>query len=199
MSSLPTTPDEHRRWWAEQTDVPYGYCWCGCGEQTAIAKGSAFKRFQVDKCPRRCIHGHNITKRLGGHFSKKYEVDTNTGCWIWKGHKDKDGYCATTINGRSIRAHRASYIFHNGSIPTGLQLDHLCRTPSCVNPEHLEPTTNAVNSQRGSNTKLTPNDVLEIRRLVAEGLQSRKEIGARFGVTYATVTFIHLRKTWKNL
>jgi hypothetical protein len=46
-------------------------------------------------------------------------------------------------------AHRWSYEYHVGPIPDGLQLDHLCRVRRCVNPWHLEPVTNRVNSQRG--------------------------------------------------
>ena len=33
--------------------------------------------------------------------------------------------------------------------PVGFELDHLCRVPRCVNPEHLEPVTHAENMRRG--------------------------------------------------
>lgn len=46
-------------------------------------------------------------------------------------------------------AHRISYEMLIGPIPSGLQLDHLCRVRHCVNPQHLEPVTNRVNSLRG--------------------------------------------------
>jgi hypothetical protein len=36
-----------------------------------------------------------------------------------------------------------------GEIPKGLQLDHLCRTPLCFNPQHLEPVTSKENTMRG--------------------------------------------------
>jgi hypothetical protein len=36
-----------------------------------------------------------------------------------------------------------------GPIPAGLVIDHLCRVPSCMNPAHLEPVTNAENIRRG--------------------------------------------------
>lgn len=32
-----------------------------------------------------------------------------------------------------------------GPITDGLELDHLCNVPSCVNPDHLEPVTHAEN------------------------------------------------------
>jgi hypothetical protein len=48
-----------------------------------------------------------------------------------------------------LRAHRVSYEALIGPIPVGLQLDHLCRIRSCVNPDHLEPVSASVNAKRG--------------------------------------------------
>ncbi len=80
-----------------------------------------------------------------------------TGCWLWMG--------ATYIGGRGgtrgshplpygqfrrMPAHRWAYERFVGPIPNGLQLDHLCRTTLCVNPDHLEPVTNRENVLRGT-------------------------------------------------
>lgn len=46
--------------------------------------------------------------------------------------------------------HRYSYERAEGPVPAGLELDHLCRVRSCVNPEHLEPVTHRENMRRGS-------------------------------------------------
>jgi hypothetical protein len=43
-----------------------------------------------------------------------------------------------------------AYRFWVGYIPTGKELDHLCRQPSCVNPLHLEAVTHTENMQRGA-------------------------------------------------
>ena len=59
MDSLPTTPGEYRAWWESQTEVPYGYCWCGCGKKTSLAKSSNVSRKLVRDCPRRFVHNHN--------------------------------------------------------------------------------------------------------------------------------------------
>jgi hypothetical protein len=46
-------------------------------------------------------------------------------------------------------AHRFSYEAYVGPIGAGLHIDHLCRVRSCVNPKHLEPVTQRVNTLRG--------------------------------------------------
>ena len=74
-----------------------------------------------------------------------------SGCWLWAGNVDDQQYGRTPHNGRSRRAHRISYETHKGPIPPGLVIDHLCRNPSCVNPDHLEAVTNYVNVMRGRN------------------------------------------------
>lgn len=68
-------------------------------------------------------------------------------CIIWTGYIRKtDGYA---IYGQSkIYVHRMKYEEKYGKIPDGMQLDHLCRNRSCVNPDHLEPVTQIENRQR---------------------------------------------------
>ena len=46
-------------------------------------------------------------------------------------------------------AHRVSYQMDKGEVPSGLQLDHLCRVRCCVNPDHLEPVSQKENVRRG--------------------------------------------------
>ena len=74
-----------------------------------------------------------------------YVVDSESGCWIWKGYIQKNGYAKIG----SKYAHRVFYENKNGKIPVGLVLDHLCRVHSCVNPDHLEAVTQKENVMRG--------------------------------------------------
>ena len=61
----------------------------------------------------------------------------------------KDGYSWFNKNGETIYGHRASYESAKGKIPKGYHIDHLCRNPSCINPEHLEAVSPKENSRRG--------------------------------------------------
>lgn len=84
---------------------------------------------------------------------------TPTGfCWYWGGSctgsttdgKGHDYFNLGADSGRKgVVAHKFSYETLVGPVPDGLELDHLCRNPPCVNPDHLEPVTHAENMRRG--------------------------------------------------
>lgn len=46
-------------------------------------------------------------------------------------------------------AHRFTYELIAGEISDGLTIDHLCRNRCCVNPDHMQPVTQAENLLRG--------------------------------------------------
>ena len=71
-------------------------------------------------------------------------------CWIWTGAKWPKGYGQFRVNGKLVRAHRWSYEYFIGPVPTGMELDHFkCHNPSCVNPYHLRPATTLENIRNG--------------------------------------------------
>ena len=91
--------------------------------------------------------------------------DPRSGCWNWKKRVQKGAYDSgygvfslkCEIDGfnwfRTMPAHRVVYLVLRGQIPKALHLDHLCRNPRCVNPDHLEPVTAQENVRRGLSYK----------------------------------------------
>jgi len=78
----------------------------------------------------------------------KISPEPNTGCWLWAGNMWTGDYGRIGFKGRNRLAHRVVYELIRGPIPEGLELDHLCRVHSCVNPDHLEPVTHHENMKR---------------------------------------------------
>lgn len=76
-------------------------------------------------------------------------VQVGPDCWLWRRLPNKFGYGRFANRaGVMVLAHRFAYELVVGPIPEGLVLDHLCETPACVRPEHLEPVTNSENVRR---------------------------------------------------
>ena len=96
---------------------------------------------------------------LQERLEAKYEAEPLSGCWLWTGALTRGGYgqIGVWFGGvmRPRRAHRVAYECYIGPIPDGLELDHLCRVRTCVNPRHLEPVTHAVNVARGGHALKT--------------------------------------------
>lgn len=134
-----------------------GLCRCGCGEATLIAKQTRTSRGWVKGEPLRFIYGHHqrVKPRRPPLESFLAKVDKTDTCWLWTGATRPTGYGQFWLNGQCIGAHRAAYLLLVGPIPEGLQLDHLCRTPRCVNPAHLEPVTQLENTMRGESFAVT--------------------------------------------
>lgn len=87
---------------------------------------------------------------LGERITANIVADPGSGCWHWTLRLDPSGYGTLRFLGKQQFAHRASYRAFKGEIPDNLPLDHLCRTPDCVNPAHLEAVTIGENTRRGN-------------------------------------------------
>jgi hypothetical protein len=82
-------------------------------------------------------------------FWAKVDVGHPLGCWTWTAALT-NGYGVFSLDGRKlIAAHRYAYMQLRGPIPDGMVIDHLCRNPPCVNPDHLEVVTRSDNVLRG--------------------------------------------------
>lgn len=180
-----------------------------CGSP-AMAVRFMVKRGKGRFCTQRCAIT-SLGKSTGETLAEKFErlIDKSQGpdgCWIWTGPK-KRGYGLYTVrlvdehgNRRttSIRAHRGVYEALIGPIPAGLTLDHLCRNPSCVNPAHLEPVTQAANNRRGKNVTLKEEDVRHIRKLREQG-RVPSEIYTLTGLSRQIVYRVYHNITWRDV
>ena len=95
--------------------------------------------------------------RIEAHFWDKVNKIPN-GCWEWTGALNNiDGYGIFWNGTRNQTAHRFAYEGLVGSVPDGLEIDHLCRNKKCVNPAHLETVTRSGNTSRGMGPTLAAN------------------------------------------
>lgn len=79
------------------------------------------------------------------------KVDRSGDCWLWQGATVPRGYGKFQRGRRGdgfAIAHRVAYEMTIGPIPEGMHIDHLCRTPACVRPSHLEAVTPEENRRR---------------------------------------------------
>lgn len=75
-------------------------------------------------------------------------VDASGDCWEWTGPRTPTGYGRCYFRGNQVGAHRVAIELLVGPIPSHLEVDHLCRNRSCVNPDHLELVTHRENLRR---------------------------------------------------
>jgi hypothetical protein len=103
------------------------------------------------------VYGRTEAITSNQRFWAKVTEDGD-GCWIWTGAIGSGGYGNFYNQGRPGGsaaspvqvAHRFSYETMRSNIPSGLELDHLCRVRACVNPWHLEPVAPHENIRRAA-------------------------------------------------
>ena len=98
-------------------------------------------------------HYRNLEERL---LARSAEVPgkLDTPCWLWLGRVEPNGYAKIGVYEGGGRAnervrnywvHRVAYETFCGPIPAGMDVDHRCYLPLCINPGHLEAVPKYVN------------------------------------------------------
>lgn len=90
-----------------------------------------------------------------------YWVCPTSGCWLWLNEINRNGYGTFIVRpkpGQRKRkmAHIEMYVQVKGEYDRSLLLDHLCRVRKCCNPDHLEPVTPKINTERGEAVLFKP-------------------------------------------
>lgn len=149
----------------EEWPYGYGFCCCGCGQQTGIAqKTNARNGYKKGDRLRFVQHHWGTRKRqdVAERFWSK--VDKTPGpdaCWAWNGTHNTDGYGRFSIESdKSTNAHRFAYELTYGPIPKDKLACHVCDNPGCCNPSHIfigTPTDNMRDKVRkGRQSKIVP-------------------------------------------
>jgi len=137
-------------------------------------------------------------------------------CWIFTGGQSQAGYGQITSSFKLYpgfrfygSAHRIAWMIWKGDT-MGLNVQHKCDHPVCINPDHLYVGTpkqnikDAVQRRNYSDPlnrtwKLTINSVKFIRRLLESKDYTQVEIGKAFGISQANVSKIKNREIYFHI
>lgn len=144
-------------------------------------------------------------------FRRSYVVDPATGCWNFK-RKYKLFWIRDGSTWKGIKSSHLSLKLLGIDVPKGKQVNHGCNNAFCGNPDHLYVGTQFDNIQDGIQagvfgrkgeqspaSKLTEEQVIEIRGLIEKGVLGQRTIAKRFGICQMTVSLIGRRKIWSHI
>jgi len=134
-------------------------------------------------------------------------------CWIFTGGINSTGRGMFYLNGKSVKAHRVSYILTKGKIPDKAFICHTCDNGKCVNPNHLfigDALTNnrdcyakgrhpILRGEDDPKSKLNNEKVLKIIEIYKAGEYSQYKIASLFSVSRSTVLNILRGRTWSDI
>lgn len=141
-------------------------CRCDCGCER-IVSSSQFRSGIVTSCG--CL---NIKRGLCSveRFERNYCPEPNTGCFLWLGRTNQDGYGVQRFGSKSCFAHRVAWILAGRVLPSDEErLLHSCDMPACVNVQHLRtgtPCDNSADMQLRARSYVPPSKIGDTPRWV---------------------------------
>lgn len=134
---------------------------------------------------------------------------TSDECLTWPFGKNSYGYGKVWVDGKYVGTHRYVCELAHGCPPTPEhQASHSCGRghDACIAPEHLSWKTRTENKAdellhgtrnrggRNGQAKITEAEAREI--LALNGMESKRHLAERFGVSPMTVRNIHAGRSW---
>ena len=114
-------------------------CTCAVCQKQFLAYPSRLRKGGAKSCSVRC-RGLAMAAPLAVRFAKRISPPDVSGCVLWTGPVDYDGYGHISSKGprkRPLCAHRVAWELARGPIPAGLFVLHRCDVRRCVNVDHL--------------------------------------------------------------
>lgn len=115
------------------------------------AKGLCPLHYQRARKEGSLPEGVSLADRFWPWVDKNGPVPTNVpglgDCWVWTRYQTPLGYGQMSVDNKRKLTHRIAYELEYGPIPDGKVVDHKCRNPSCVRPDHLSVVTQKQNNE----------------------------------------------------
>ena len=171
-------------------------------------------------------NGRFLSVPLAQRFWAKADMHGEDECWPWKGARSGAGYGIIWVEGRNRQASQIAWELANGiPFPDGLIACHTCDNPPCVNPAHIFPGTTAdnrhdavtkgrvpsgvnhpvylnpglVTGMRNPCSKLTDDDVAEIRRRYAQGGVTKAAMAREYRVSQTAIYYVIRGRHWRHV
>lgn len=136
------------------------------------------------------------------------KVTKSSACWTWTGSLGGSRYGVFKLNGKLIKAHRASWVFSGKTIPDGMKVLHRCDNPVCVNPDHLfigtqrDNILDMENKGRGRHPSGANHSKAKLSEESVEFIRNSKipmaDLARQFGVARQSVFKIKRNINWRK-
>lgn len=153
---------------------------------------------------------------LMARFESKIHHEPMSGCWLWGGALDSNGYGQLRRDGARAGVSQATalalMLYRGMAVPHGMVVCHHCDNPPCVNPDHLFLGTHQDNCDdkhrkgrarfaKGADfarSAMTDDDVLNMRNARAFG-EPLTALAHRYGITCSAAGHICVGRTWAHV